>query len=205
MSMLILEDDAGSPKGAVLSPCGQYRYYLWRELPRGHLNHIVFIMLNPSTADADEDDQTVRKCMSFATAWGYRHIGIVNLFALRSTDPKALKTAQDPVGPANDEWIRRISSNAELVVCGWGNHGSMLDRGRKVFETLKAPQCLTVTNEGQPGHPLYLSMTVKPRPLTAKMMSPTPGYEGYVYEVADEEPTPPAPVLPRSGALLLAD
>jgi hypothetical protein len=144
---------------AVLSPGGSYRYLLSREWDEA-LPRCLFIMLNPSTADATQDDPTIRRCIGFAKAWGYGTLDVCNLFAWRATDPKALLKVADPVGPENDAHIRRAAAGAGLVVCAWGNHGMLMLRGKAVNDLLRregiASSCLGVTGTGQPKHPLYL-------------------------------------------------
>jgi len=90
--------------GAELSPCGQYRYVLWRDTGTGE-GSVVFIMLNPSTADATTDDPTIRRCLGFARHWGYRTLVVVNLFALRATNPRMLLTHTQRIGRLNDDWL----------------------------------------------------------------------------------------------------
>ena len=104
--------------GAVLSPCGVYRYLLTRRLGRG-AKVATFIMLNPSRADAEKDDATIRKCMGFASRWDCARLQVVNLFALRAADPAALRGVDDPVGPENTAWLGRAIEEARKgpVVC----------------------------------------------------------------------------------------
>ena len=92
---------AGIARGAHFSRCGRYRYALRRTFPAGQ-GTVLFVGLNPSTADAHVDDPTIRRCMGFAAAWGHRELWVANLFALRSPYPDALLGADDPVGPRND-------------------------------------------------------------------------------------------------------
>lgn len=85
--------------GADISACGAYRYRLDRLgalLGRGAVN---FVMLNPSTADAEQDDPTIRRCLGYAFRWGFARLIVTNLYALRSTDPRALWEHPDPIGP----------------------------------------------------------------------------------------------------------
>lgn len=144
---------------AVFSPCRTYRYVLRRPVGLGG-GTCLFVMLNPSTADETVNDPTIRRCMGFARDWGYGLLLVANLFALRSTDPRALYAAEDPVGPENDRHILAAASEAGVVVCAWGNHGAHLDRGRAVASLLKGEgveaRCLGVTGTGQPRHPLYI-------------------------------------------------
>lgn len=87
--------------GAILSACGTYRYHLWRLWDKA-LPVMVFVMQNPSTADASHDDPTIRKCIGFAKRHGYGGISVRNIFALRATDERILLTHHDPFGPEND-------------------------------------------------------------------------------------------------------
>jgi hypothetical protein len=86
-------------------------------------------MLNPSTADASQDDPTIRRCIGFARQWGCGRLVVLNLFAFRATDPADLKRAADPVGPENRAWFDRTLVDDLVggpVVCGWGVHGAHL-------------------------------------------------------------------------------
>ncbi|RVK60561.1 DUF1643 domain-containing protein [Sinorhizobium meliloti] len=149
---------------AILSECGAYRYRLERQWD-GDKPKIAFLMLNPSTADASQDDPTLRRCISFARAWGFGGLIIGNLFALRSTDPKALYDHPDPIGPDNDQHILAIAKSARKIVCAWGTHGNLHDRGREIAERLEFFDlfALKVTADGQPGHPLYLAADTQPK------------------------------------------
>ncbi len=156
---------------AVFSQDDVYRYSLAREVSpltgRGTVN---FVMLNPSTADAVKDDPTIRRCIGFARTWGYRRLTVTNVFALRSTDPKALRrVSPDPVGPANDAWVRWVADEADLVVCAWGAHATRVGRHVIVLAALQqagvAPMCLGTTRGGYPRHPMYLAADAVPIPL----------------------------------------
>jgi len=154
-------DNDGVIREAEISECGIYRYRISR-IWNMDAPHVLFVLLNPSTADAIVDDPTLGRCMSFAREWGYGGLIIVNLFAARSANPKMLKEVKDPVGPENDKWIKEEAEKASLIVLGWGNHGSLRNRDKKVLPWLKEARCLAVTKQGQPSHPLYLSKTLKP-------------------------------------------
>ena len=149
--------------GAEISSCGTYRYRLWREWGRGV--SLLWIMLNPSTADAQQDDATIRKCAGFAERWGYTRIEVVNLFALRSPSPKVLKKHWNPIGSQNDAAILDACQrhNHSGIMVGWGSNGDILGRAEKVRVVLMAfrPQCLGVTLKGHPRHPLYIKYTTK--------------------------------------------
>lgn len=133
---------------------------------------VLFVGLNPSTADATHDDPTLRRCVRFARDWGFGGLVLANLFALRSTDPAALRHAADPVGPDNDRHLRRLSRSADLTVAAWGTHGALFDRDLAVLPLLHNPHCLALTRCGRPKHPLYLPATLRPvafRPRHAAM------------------------------------
>jgi hypothetical protein len=143
--------------------CDVYRYELRRIWGPGPI--LVWIMLNPSTADAAQDDATIRKCIRFAKKWGYGGIIVLNLYALRATKPEALWSHPDPIGPRNDAYLLSVPTDL-MVVCAWGTDGR---RGAEVLDRLVAcgvqPHYLSLTAGGEPGHPLYLKETLKPKPL----------------------------------------
>lgn len=137
---------------------GVYRYTLGRRWADAG-GEVCFCLLNPSTADARVLDPTLTRCLGFAQRWGYASMTVVNIFALRSTDPAGLYDTDDPVGPRNDAAIRRSASRADRVVVGWGNHGDLHARGAIVASMLHEicePMCWDVTKPGHPKHPLYL-------------------------------------------------
>lgn len=151
-------------RDAVVSECGQYRYSLTRRWDEGS-GRCVFIMLNPSTADAMMDDPTIRRCIGFAQEWGFAMLEVVNLYAFRATDPKDLFRAADSVGPENWEYIWTAVRSADLVVCAWGKPGH--GRGRWMKDELirKAAirlHVLKLNRDGSPAHPLYLSKNLQP-------------------------------------------
>lgn len=141
-------------KSATFSPCRRYRYTLCRSWGEGPA--VAFICLNPSTATETLDDPTVRRCIGFAKAWGYGTYWMLNLFAFRATDPRVMKAHAEPIGPNNDEVIRKIVSACDLVVAAWGVHGSHRGRDREVAGMVSGLQCLGKAAGGQPKHPLYL-------------------------------------------------
>lgn len=150
---------------ATFSADRVFRYTLTRTWdPDGPV--VNFLMLNPSTADAFALDPTNRRCVGFAQVWGFGRLVTTNIFALRSTDPKGLRDAADPVGPRNDTIILDAARSADLVVAAWGNHGAFLDRGAQVAGILHAegltPHHLRLTSAGHPAHPLYLPGDLRP-------------------------------------------
>ena len=112
-------------KDAKLSDCRKYRYALWRTWD-AEKPFVMFIGLNPSTADETEDDPTIRRCINYAKDWGYGGLCMVNLFAFRATEPNDMKNAIDPIGPENDEWLKNLSKDAGVIIGAWGNHGEFL-------------------------------------------------------------------------------
>jgi len=150
---------------ATFSPCRTYRYSLTRVWD-ADVPICGFILLNPSTADETANDPTITRCIGFARRWGYGAMLACNIFALRSTDPKGLRTVDDPVGPGNDRAIRRLIGKADLIVAAWGGHGRYLDRGARVRAMLPGDAvCLGVNADGAPKHPLYLRNSTAPRVL----------------------------------------
>lgn len=153
---------------AELSPCGLYRYSLHRTWSRGGDGRCVcFVMLNPSTADAQVDDPTVTRCMGFARYWGYSIVSVRNLYAFRATSPKVLRAAIDPIGPLGDISLAAARS-ADTVVLAWGSHAP-LERHLQGLRILKGKPlyCLGVTQGGMPKHPLYLRGDLRPVPFEA--------------------------------------
>jgi hypothetical protein len=153
--------------GAVLSQCGTYRYTLDRVWNVG-LPIAMFVMLNPSTADASKDDRTIGRCKKFAAREGCGGLTVVNLFALRATDPEELRTHPDPVGPHNAAYIgATLDRNPGVVIAAWGAHSFAAKRAADVAMVLDRQlgrrdlrlKCLGVTKSGQPRHPLYLKAT----------------------------------------------
>jgi len=148
-------------KTAIFSPCRKYRYSLHR-IWNGNKPFCLFVCLNPSTATETIDDPTVRRCIRFSFAWGYGGMVMTNIFAYRSTDPSNLKIPDDPIGPENDSFIKKLSFEAGITITAWGNHGNYLNRGKTVLSFLKDPHYLKLTKDGAPNHPLYLKADLKP-------------------------------------------
>lgn len=118
-------------------------------------------MLNPSTADADQDDPTIRRCIRFAQAWGFHRLEVVNLYAFRATDPNQLWQVLDPVGPDNDRYIREASARASMTIVAWGTNAKR-HRQREVMKLLTEPHALEMTKHRFPKHPLYIRSDAKP-------------------------------------------
>ena len=155
-----------SRTGADFDGTGAYRYSLWREWD-ARAPAVAFVMLNPSTADAGNDDPTIRRCASFARSWGYGSLEVVNLFAYRASEPGRLRQTPDPIGPANDDYLVDAADRVQTVVVAWGVHGALMDRGLEVFRLLAGRSqlhCLGFTQAGQPRHPLYIRRETVPVP-----------------------------------------
>lgn len=148
--------------GALINHIRLLGYALWRTWSEDD-GHVMFIGLNPSTADETEDDPTIRRCIGFAKSWGYGGIYMLNLFAFRATDPQVMKAAADPVGPSNDEFLCMYAESAGLVVVAWGAHGVHHRRDEAVRRLISPLHHLGLTKSGQPKHPLYLRGDTKPR------------------------------------------
>ncbi|ESY72333.1 hypothetical protein X740_33330 [Mesorhizobium sp. LNHC221B00] len=183
-------------KGAQLSRCGTYRYRLWREwrlhpepaqwsmwtddrgkpvldgagAQLGDPKACVFIMLNPSTADANDDDPTIRRCVGFARAWGYDRMEVLNLFAYRATDPRALLSLNhndDPVGEGNQGAFDHVMTRdypVGKIICAWGAHGGHLGQDETALGWIGDRErfALGMTKDGHPKHPLYLPAKAEP-------------------------------------------
>ncbi|WP_028030093.1 DUF1643 domain-containing protein [Gemmobacter nectariphilus] len=154
----------GISSQAVYSDCGAYRHALHRRWGDGPV--MGWVMLNPSTATEAQDDPTIARCSARARATGFGGIAIGNLFAYRATDPRDLKRAGDPVGPHADAALLQALAGADLLVCGWGNHGAHRGRDAQVIALLRGAghrlHHLGLTGQGQPRHPLYTAYSVAP-------------------------------------------
>lgn len=156
---------------ATWSPCGAYRYTLRRpglgDMLSPGVGACAFLLLNPSTADEHADDPTIRRCIAFARSWGFAELDIINVYGLRSTDPKGLWKVADPVGEGNDAAIAGVLARAERVICGWGKNARP-DRVRRVAELLARGRAqvlaLKVNGDGSPQHPLYIPGATEPMP-----------------------------------------
>jgi hypothetical protein len=157
---------------AIFSDCEDYRYALTRQWASDNSRRAVFVMLNPSTADERDNDPTIARCIGFAQRERCGSLTVVNLFALRATDPSVLRVHPDPVGPENDEMIRAsCTTGSPLVICAWGVMGAWQNRDVTVSAMLLLAGVPLVrlgptTSGGHPRHPLYLpnAATLHPWP-----------------------------------------
>jgi hypothetical protein len=154
---------------AEISPCGLYRYALSRRLNDNGNRRILWVMLNPSTADAETDDPTIRRCKQFSEDIGFNVMEVGNLYGFRSTDPKALVGMAEAasVGANNDSALSRMAFRADLILCAWGTKAShhRAVRVMSLLRTFKPLYALRITKGGHPAHPLYLPGSLRPIPL----------------------------------------
>lgn len=149
---------------AIISPCGLYRYRLERRISAAP-RVAAFIMVNPSTADAKQNDATIRKVIGFAERNGVGRVIVGNKFAFRATDIKALRTAPDPVGPDNDRHLEEIMRDANLHIVAWGPLAKLpRDLRSRWQEVIRIAErvgcrlmCLGTAQDQHPRHPLMLS------------------------------------------------
>ena len=147
-------------KTANFSSCRKYRYSLSRIWDK-QKKFVLFIGLNPSTADEGMDDPTIRRCSGYAQHWGYGGFMIVNLFAYRTTFPSNLKKVKSPVVSENDKYIIKLSKKADITVAAWGDNGNLYNRDKQVLSLVPNLVCLKINKSGQPAHPLYLNKDLK--------------------------------------------
>lgn len=179
--------------GACLSEDRAYRYWLGRVVPNATLSsvlglgfgsgprRVLFVMLNPSTADEAANDPTICKLLSYARAWGYARLDVVNLFAFRTPSPdvlaKALATGSNIVGPQNDAYIEAAAQRAHRVVVAWGGRVPTTLKKTRPADILArlwalggdrwSPEYLELTKDGAPKHPLYLGGSLSPQTMPA--------------------------------------
>jgi hypothetical protein len=149
-------------KGASFSICRTYRYALWRKWDAAK-PMVMFIGLNPSTANEASDDPTIRRVISFAKTWGYGGVYMLNLFAIVSPYPEVLITASNPLGN-NDAYLSEFGSISKDIVFAWGSFKEAKDRANKVSAMFPNAKALHVNKDGSPKHPLYVKGDTIPVP-----------------------------------------
>lgn len=152
---VLFEEFVEMHKSAILSEDRRYRYTLIRTWDKS-LPRVMFIGLNPSTADETTDDLTIKKCIGFAKRWGFGSIVMVNLFAIRATDPRVAASADEPIGEENDRYILSESKGCEKIVAAWGDQKWLGGRDKTVMRLLGKMYCLGQTRNGHPKHPSRL-------------------------------------------------
>lgn len=170
--------DLFEARGAVISPCGCYRYLLWRGADNAACT-LLFIMLNPSTADGEQDDNTIRLCISWMHWLDCQRLEVVNFDAWRATDPSELLNVVDPVGPENDRYIAEALQRADVIILGWGQnvsdkaHAARLERVKQIiYESGKTVCAIKVNKDGTPAHPLYKKVGTPLIHLTTRNLLP---------------------------------
>ena len=165
----MLTNVTNSLKGsATFDVSSRYRYCLTRSWTTDEENthQVAFIMLNPSKANAEQDDPTIRACSQFAQRWGYTQLTVVNLFAYCTTHPAMLEQVEDPIGPENDQYVTGAVKLADKVILAWGNQGILLNRDQTVINLISSYRhklyCLKRNRTGQPCHPLYIKRKTVP-------------------------------------------
>jgi hypothetical protein len=149
----------GGNSSAVISPCNRYRYRLSRDWGDS-AKRCLFVMLNPSTADAVRTDPTFRRCIKFAQQWGFGAVDVGNLYGFRATRPSDMRKAKDPIGPENDQHLRELARRASRIVVAWGEKAEPA-RADAVVRLLEEERpfevrfCFGWTKDGQPLHPLF--------------------------------------------------
>ena len=151
----------------AFSPDRVYRYTLlhsWADMFAPELKTIAWIALNPSTADENQLDPTLRRIRGFSAAWGYNSFMMLNAFAFRATDPKEMERAANPNGPENDAYLLAETAKVDKVICAWGTHAALNDRQNQIRALLKDRPLyyLKLTKDGFPSHPLYLKSDLVP-------------------------------------------
>ncbi len=163
---MTLANDLPIRKSANISRDGLYRYELTRRWGEQEDDLLPFVMLNPSDADAEKDDPTIRRCMAFARREGAGGIIVANLFAWRTPHSDELRQAGDPFGKDNRKAIEAIAArsieNGIPIVCAWGCRGALHAADETAIDIMRGVgpgatmKCLGKTKAGHPRHPLYL-------------------------------------------------
>jgi len=157
--------------GAIFSECKKYRYALWRIWDKSK-PYVMFIGLNPSTANSDTDDPTIRRVKKFALDWGYGGVYMMNLFAFITPYPEKLELCDDPVGK-NNRWLNVIHAKCDRIIFAWGSFKQAEQRANYILERFKG-FALEINKDGSPKHPLYVKSDIEP----VKMPVPKFKYHG---------------------------
>lgn len=146
--------------GAYFSACRNYRYVLWR-IWDTHKPRVMFIGLNPSTANENSDDPTIRRVKAMARNWGYGGVYMTNLFAWVTPYPDELLKCSDPVN-GNDAWLKKVAGFSEQIIFAWGNFKEAQERAKLVIEMFPGAKALQINKNGSPKHPLYVKGDIIP-------------------------------------------
>lgn len=173
MDPWVVDRAPGGMSAAIFSPDRVKRYWLVRQLVEEPNRSCLFLMFNPSTADAFKLDNTVRRCLNYTKAWGYDAMMVTNLYAYRTTYPAELAAAllegrEQYVDENNDRHILSAATQAHLVVCAWGAHKLCEKKAPHILTKLQQEDLgqklhyLRLTKKGQPSHPLRLPKNLTP-------------------------------------------
>lgn len=140
--------------GAAFSPCRNYRYALWRVWDAAK-PRVMFIGLNPSTANEISDDPTIRRVVSMARNWGFGGVYMTNLFAWITAYPDEILKCPDPIN-GNDVWLTKLAGMSNEIIFAWGNFKEAQEQAKKVIEMFPQAKALHINKNGSPKHPLYV-------------------------------------------------
>lgn len=148
---------------AVFSFDKKYRYILGRKW--SNKGKCLFILLNPSTADAFKLDPTITRAYNLSKKLGLGELIILNIFAIRGSNPEIIKKVSDPIGPLNNYYIKKYVKKSDLIILGWGNHGKINNRSKEIIDIIKKVKkeiyVLDINKNGEPKHPLYIKSDIK--------------------------------------------
>ena len=151
--------DLFGENGAIFSQCRRYRYALWR-IWDDTKPAVMFIGLNPSTANEGNDDPTIRRVQQFAKRWGYGGVFMLNLFGWVTPYPEELLQCPDPIGE-NDSYLKDYQEKCAEVIFAWGAFSVATDRAKEVAAMMPG-KALVINKNGTPRHPLYVKSEVVP-------------------------------------------
>lgn len=148
---------------AILSEDKEYRYMLSRTWNKNK-KIIMFVWLNPSTADDKINDPTITRCINYTKEWWYWWFIMCNLFAYRSTNPNNMKKYKNPIWKDNDKYIELYYNKTEKVICMWWNHWNFMMQSKNFKEKYKEKLFFLEKNKSwEPKHLLYSKSNLKPR------------------------------------------
>jgi hypothetical protein len=151
--------DLPEPDGAIFSEFRTYRYVLWR-IWNDSLPKVMFIGLNPSTANENKSDPTINRIKSMVKSWGYGGFYMLNLFTYITAYPEELKKCGDPVG-LSDYYLLEYAKKSEKIIFAWGNFKEAKKRAKEVEKLFPDAYCLVKNKDGSPRHPLYIKSGIK--------------------------------------------
>ncbi|MEM1218258.1 MAG: DUF1643 domain-containing protein [Bacteroidota bacterium] len=148
---------ASFTRSVEISYCGKYRYMLGRTWD-DQKDRLMYVGLNPSTADALQEDPTIRKCLHFAHQEGFGGFDILNIYAYRTPHPKELFKMQDPIGPKNSSFLKKYMERSSKVVLMWGTEAHQHEAVQAFLTNHSGPwYCFGENKDGSPRHVLYIA------------------------------------------------